>query len=186
MYLINIWYNGGDVQFLSTNSNSLKRWKKYSHLINPMYSSFSLVAQTWQNRNVVEFSDGSHDVQKYCRHDTSLSLGPAFVFIKGIPLKAFLVAASTIALKECLCIFVCANLKFCLTHFSSLTYKVWLDWKKYNVNALNICSSLIIGERRFSNVNVYQINWGVYIMYKYHSSYDQWQDTGVWSRCLRR
>ena len=67
----------------------------------------------------VQLSCGSHQI---C---TSLSLGPAFVFIKGIPLKAFLVAASTIVLKECLCNFVSIpNLVS-----SSHTQKVQLDWK---------------------------------------------------------
>ena len=107
---------------------------------------------------------------------TSLSLGPAFVFIKGIPLKAFLVAASTIPLKECLCIF---------SSIWNFDKKVWLDWKYYNVSPMHIFPSLIRVKDCFQ-IWMYiksTVAFGVYIMYKYQSLYDQWQDTSVWSKC---
>ena len=112
---------------------------------------------------------------------TSLSLGPAFVFIKGIPLKAFLVAASTIPLKECLCIFSSIWNFVSFSH----TQNIRLDWKYYNVSSMHIFPSLMRVKDCFQ-IWMYiksTVAFGVYIMYKYQSLYDQWQDTSVWSKC---
>ena len=93
--------------------------------------------------------------QAHPSHPTSLSLGPALVFIKGIPLKAFLVAASTILpLKECLRRF--------WIFFLAWTYMCSLAWLKSMVPHHIFFSNTYERLAPIWMYKYYQIAWSIY------------------------